>query len=49
MKKSKFMEEQIALVLRLAVSTTGVAEFGRKLGVSEQTPRPCNSRVTKND
>ena len=37
MKKSKFMEEQIAFALRQAESGTTVAEVCRKMGISEAT------------
>jgi len=37
MKKSKFIEEQIAFALRQAESGTRVAEVCRKMGIAEET------------
>ncbi len=37
MRKSRFMEEQVAYAFRQAEQGTPVAEFCRKLGVSKQT------------
>lgn len=36
-RQSKFLEEQIALILRLAESRTSVVEICRKLGATEQS------------
>ncbi len=37
MKKSRYMEEQIACALKQAETGTPVAEVIRRMGVSEQT------------
>jgi putative transposase len=52
MKKTRFTEQQIAFALKQAETGTSVAEFVRKLGISEATfynwkKKYCDMTVTE--